>query len=250
MICTVIIDTKQQCVDRLLKLIQERYNNLIEVAATYTSAEEGLEGIKSVDPDLVFLEILLGNESGFDLLEQLEHYSFKIIFTTASEQFALKAFKYSAIDYLLKPIGVDDFERAMHKLINQYSVIHLASRMEVLMHNLEDKIDNLKKLVIPTLEGYTFIEIYDIIRCQADINYSILYLVNGQSLVVSKPLKDFEKLLHGHQFCRIHNSHLINLKHIKSYNKGKGGFVIMKDDSEIEVSTRRKKNFIKLFMNL
>lgn len=250
MICAVIIDDKQQCVDRLLKLIQENYCDIIDVAATYTSAEEGLQGIKSVDPDLVFLEIILGDSNGFDLLEQLKHYNFEIIFTTAYEQYALQAFKYSAIDYLLKPIDVEDFEQAMQKLINQCTVIQITNRIEILMHNLENKIDKSKKLVIPSLEGYNFIEINDIIRCQADINYSILHLVNGQSLVVSKPLKDFEKLLHEHQFCRIHNSHLINLKHIRSYNKGKGGFVTMKDDSEIEVSMRRKKNFIKLLMNM
>lgn len=250
MIQTVIIDDEQDCINRLLDLLQTRYHNLAEVTAIYKSVEDGLEGIKSMEPDLVFLDVILGDKNGFDILKQLEHYNFGLILTTACKQYALEAFKFSALDYLMKPIDAEDFEQAMQKVFNHHSVISLTNRIELLIHNLEDKIVYAKKIAIPTLDGYLFIDVNDIVRCQADINYTMLYLTNGQTLLVSKPLKDFEEMLCNYQFSRVHNSHLINLKHIKCYNKGKGGFVIMKDNSEIEVSTRRKRNFLKLLMNI
>ncbi len=179
--------------------------------------------------------------------QNISGINFEIIFTTAYESYALKAIKFSALDYILKPIDADDFKKTVKRLKEKLIQTNLSERLKVLFHNLNSN-DSSKKITIPTSEGLTFLDITDIIYCEADASYTHIFTTNQTKITVSKPLKHFEKLLFDNHFFRIHNSHLINLKHIKNYTKGKGGYVTMNNNTAIDVSTRQKNEFLKLFI--
>ena len=244
MIKVLIIDDEQHSVDRLVHLLLPSYEELVEIAGTATNIEDGTKAITLLQPDLIFLDVQIHERTGFDLLRALPEINFAIIFTTAYEKFAIQAIKFSAIDYLLKPIDAADLDVALLKFINERSQKLTAQKIDILLQNTQNKKDIPKKIIVPTVSGFEFLDIADIVRCQSDINYTTIYLKDKHKLVVAKTLKEFEELLSGHSFFRVHNSHLINLDCIKSYNKGKGGSVKLTDGTEIEVSSRRKDDFI------
>ena len=155
------------------------------------------------------------------------------------------AIRFSALDYLLKPIDPDDLHTALIKLSNEKARKNTANKIDLLLQNTQKSDGLFKKIIVPTITGFEFIEIGDIIRCESDNNYTNIYIKGNQKMLVSKTLKDFEELLSGYSFFRVHNSHLINLAYIRSYHKGKGGSVILTDGTEVEVSSRRKDDFIK-----
>ena len=250
MIKVLIIDDEQHCIDRLINLLMPTYEKLIEVAGTVQDVEQGIRAITLLKPELVFLDVQIHDKTGFDLLRLLPEINFAIIFTTAYERFAIQAIKFSAIDYLLKPIDADELNFALLKLINDTSKKLTSQKIETLLQNTQKNTGISKKIIVPTITGFEFLEIANIIRCESDINYTTIYLRDRQKLVVAKTLKEFEELLTDHSFFRIHNSHLINLAFIKRYNKGKGGSVILYDGSEIEVSHRRKDAFLKILSGL
>ena len=245
MIRALIIDDEQHCIDRLTNLLIPFHEKSIEIAGTALSMEEGIQAVSLLNPALVFLDVQINEKTGFDLLRALPEINFAIIFTTAYERFAIQAIKFSAIDYLLKPIDKDELQAALIKLINEKSKQLTAEKIATLLQNTQKNNGIPQKLIIPTISGFEFLDIANIARCQSDVNYTTIYLKNKQKLVVAKTLKEFEEMLVDHSFFRIHNSHLINLAFIKSYNKGKGGSVTLTDGTEIEVSTRRKDEFLK-----
>ena len=243
MIRALIVDDEQHCIDRLLQLlIQEKE---IEIISTAKSLEEGIRKINSLEPGLVFLDIQIGNKTGFDLLQQVSFRDFEIVFTTAYENYALQAIKCSAIDYLLKPIDADDLKGALEKLRREVSKKNRAEKLDVLLYNMEAKTEHRKKVILPTATGFELLDVSTIIRCESNINYTTIFLKDKQKFLVAKTLKDIEGLLGAIHFFRVHNSHLINLDCIRSYHKGKGGTVLLNDGSEIIVSTRRKDDFLK-----
>jgi two-component system, LytTR family, response regulator len=246
MINALIIDDEQHCINRLSSLLAEHCHKLVQVTGTCHSVEEGLEGIKKWQPGLVFLDVKMHDQTGFDLLERVGDISFEVIFTTAFEKYAVQAFKFSAIDYLLKPVDPEDLVRAVDKLTDKLSKDELSKKFDVLFHNLKNMQGSTsKRISVPTVNGLIFLWVNDIVRCQSEINYTTIFLKDKQKMKVAKTLKEFEELLTDYNFYRVHNSHLINLAYIKSYNKGKGGYVSMSDNSVIEVSTRRKDDFLK-----
>ena len=178
------------------------------------------------------------------MLRALPKIDFEIIFTTGFEKFALQAIKFSALDYLLKPIDADELDMALLKLVNEKSRKLTVDKIALLLQNTQKNDGIFKKIIVPTMAGFEFIEIANIIRCESDNNYTTIYIKEKKKILVSKTLKDFEDLLFNYSFFRIHNSHLINLSYIKSYNKGKGGSVILTDGTEVEVSSRRRDDFI------
>lgn len=240
---TIIIDDEPHCADRLLRLL--RQNEIVNVVAVASAVEEGVELVNRLRPDLIFLDVQLGNRTGFDLLQCVSFRDFEIIFTTAYENYALRAIKSSAIDYLLKPIDEDDLALALQKLQEQLSKKMTAARLDTLLHNIGQKQDIHKKIVLPTIHGFELLNVADIIRCESSVNYTTLFLNDKRKFVVAKTLKEFEVILGDFQFFRVHNSHLINLEYIQKYQKGNGGTVILNDGSEIAVSTRRKEDFLK-----
>jgi len=243
MLTAIIVEDEQHCVDRLLDLLKPHHGD-IEVVGVYKAYSEALLALKKVQPDFIFLDVQLANRTGFELLKELQPISFEVVFTTAHEKYAIEAFDFSALDYLLKPIDPADLERSITKLKKTLSS-DLGKKMETLFHNLQLEQNITKRIAIPTTEGLTFVSLTDIVRCQADTNYTHIHISNGSRLTVAKTLKQFEQLLGDYGFFRVHNSHLINLAFIKKYNKGKQGTVEMDDGSEIEVSIRRKDPFLK-----
>lgn len=245
MIRAIIIDDELHCIHRLERLLATYCGQSVALLGTFQRLDDGIKGIVSLQPDLVFLDVRIHKETGFDLLERLPEMQFDVIFTTAFEQYAIQAFKFSAVDYLLKPVNPDDLMQAVARAAEKISKQQTAKRLEVLLHNLKDVRGQSKKIGVPTLNGLMFVAVNDIIRCQASINYTTLFLQDKQKITVAKTLKEFEKLLSEYHFFRVHNSHLINLSCVRSYHKGKGGTVLMSDLSEIEVSTRRKEELLK-----
>ena len=245
MITAITIDDEPHCIDRLNHLLAQHHKSSIQVLSSFQSVEEGVAAIQQLQPDLVFLDVQINDKTGFDVLHHFDAISFAVIFTTAYEKYAIQAIKFSAVDYLLKPIDNDELKAAIDKLKDKLSKDDLAKKFDVLFHNLKHKDAASKRISIPTVNGFEFLPVSDIIRCESHINYTILFLKDEQEITVAKTLKEFEELLTDYNFFRVHNSHLVNLAYIKRYNKGKGGFVCMSDNSEIEVSTRRRDEFLK-----
>jgi len=243
MIRTLIIDDEQHCIEWIEELLIS-YHEKIECVGSAKNLQDAITLTKERLPELVFLDVQIDGKTGFDFLHAFSPISFDIIFTTAYEKYAVQAFKFSAVDYLLKPIDPDDFEKAIEKFESKTAIQHLEQKFEVLLYNLKHQ-NSVKKITVPTMEGYEFLEISDILRCHSDVNYTEIHVKGGKKLTVSKTLKSFEELLEPEHFFRVHNSHLINLREVKKYVKGKGGYVIMNDNTHIEVSTRRKEMFLK-----
>ncbi|MEP6950789.1 MAG: LytTR family DNA-binding domain-containing protein [Ginsengibacter sp.] len=242
MIRALIIDDEQHCIDRLTGLMKEHLSSSVHIMDSFKTAAAAEEAIKKYKPELVFLDVQLDGQTAFDLLKKLDKINFEMIFTTAYEKYAIQAFKFSALDYLLKPVSADDLKQAVTRLLEKNPKIETTKKLETLLGNLYGIT---RKICVPVVNGIIVLKVNDIIRCEADINYTTLFLNDKQKLVVAKTLKEFEELLTDYNFFRIHNSHLINLSYVKNYNKGKGGSVTMIDNSEIEVSTRRKEEFLK-----
>ena len=243
MIKAIIIDDEQHCIDRLSSLLKTNHTASIHLLGSAASVKDGIKAIKEQQPDLIFLDVQIHDRTGFDLLRECGNINFKVIFTTAYDKFAIQAIKFSAIGYLLKPIDEDDLAEALDKLSSN-SVDDMRAMTKVIENNSNPQ-SKKKKITIPTGNELIFLDIDEIVRCHSDINYTTIYKSDKQKILVAKTLKEFEELLTEHHFFRIHNSELINLAYIKSYNKGKGGSVILNDGTELEVSTRRKEEFLK-----
>jgi len=242
MIRVTIVDDEQHCIDQLVALL-DHYRDRVSISSIHHELDGALQGIGKYRPDVVFLDVQLGERTAFELLQQLPHVDFTLIFTTAYEQYAISAFKYSALDYLLKPIGKTDFDQALNKAIVKTERDQSAEKVRILLNNLSQDVKR-KKISIPTVDGLLFINVSDIIRCEADVNYTDIFMVTGQKHTVSKTLKYFDDLLSGSNFFRVHQSHLINLDHIKKYQRGKTGTVVMADNTSVEVSLRRKEQLL------
>lgn len=228
----------------MLNMLQQQFSN-IEVMAACATADEGKTAIEQLQPDLVFTDVELGHVSAFDMLQRLNHFDFEIIFTTAYEHYAIQAIKFSALDYLLKPFSINELSEAIHHYMQKQDKKQSAAQFHSLFHNLKNMQKDARKIVLPSQNGFEIIPVKDIIRCRADINYTTFFLSNGNKMVTAKTLKEFEDMLSDYDFIRVHNSHLINLHHIKKYIKGEGGVAIMTDGTEVEVSRRKKEEFLK-----
>ena len=210
------------------------------------SIHSGLKAIHAHVPDLLLLDINLPDGTGFDLLKKLDKIPFKIIFITAYEEFAIKAFEFSAIDYLLKPLDPLKFVDSLEKAKQAVEQENLGMKLNALFSNLEDNKTQNKKLVLKTAENIYLVNTREIIRCESDGGYTQFFMDDGRHILVSRNLKDFEELLEGFGFFRIHQSHLINLRFIDHYNKLDGGTLVMKDTSTLPVARRKKEDFLKI----
>ena len=235
-----IIDDEQHCIDRLVKLL-EPHNDKMQILI-YDSVETAITGINLVRPDIVFLDVQIHDKTGFDILKAVDFDNFSLVFTTAYERYAIDAFKFSAIDYLLKRIAKEDFENTLNKIFKRAEQTHLSEKLNMLLANISADVTS-KKISIPTHEGYIFLKVSEIIRCQSNVNYTHIYTVDQKKYTVAKTLKYFEELLSSYGFFRIHNSHIINMSYIKAYSKN--GYVTLSDNFKLEVSVRRKEAFVK-----
>jgi len=224
-------------------MLNNHFKN-IEVMAACKNIEESKAAIEQLHPELVISDIELEGISVFEMLQQLTAIDFEIIFTSAYERYAIQAIKFSALDYLLKPFSKDDLAEAINHY-QQKQNKQSSQQFDTLFHNLKHFQNDAKKIALPTSNGLTIIPVKDIIRCEAEVNYTHFFLVQKNKMLVTKTLKEYEELLNDYDFIRVHNSHLINLHHVKSYSRGEGGTITMSDGSTVDVSRRKKEEFLK-----
>lgn len=246
MIKAVIIDDEKSGRDVLANILAEHFE-IIEVVGQADDVDSGVILIQETEPQLVFLDIKMPGGTGFDLLEKIPEKDFEVVFITAYDNFTMKAFRFSAIGYLLKPIKIKDLRETVERL-EKYLLKDNSKRLKVLVENYGAGEGKIKKLVVPNIKGFEVVKIEDIIRCEGERNYTNIVLVEGKKILVSKTLKEYEELLSEHGFSRIHQSSLINLHHVKKYIKGAGGKVEMSDGVTLQVSQQRKAAFVKSFV--
>lgn len=248
MLRAVIIDDVDAIRTKNKVLIKEHCPN-VTIMAEANSVKNGIEIIKKFIPDLVFLDIEMPDGTGFDLLQQLKPITFKVIFITGFQDFAIKAFRFSAIDYLLKPIDPTDLIEAVKKAEETINKETLELKFGTLLTNIE-RPKNLQKIVLKTADKLFSVNIQDIVNCESEKNYTTFYFINAPKLVVSTTLKEYETLLVPSGFFRAHQSHLINMLYFDHFIKGDGGTIIMKNKASIPLATRKKEEFLSLLDTL
>src|SRR5258706_4211448 len=245
---TLIVDDELHNRIVLEKMLQQHIPHI----DTIYQADTIKQAIKLIDqhqPQIVFLDIQMQGETGFDLLQQSGDYNFEVIFVTAHDNYAIKAFRFHAADYLLKPVVVSELKEAVVKAIRhmQSPVRRNQEELRHYFRNGHTKNELPESITIPTSEGFIVIPIANIVYCQASNNYTLFHLANNQKIVSSQTLGVYEELLDHHPFFRAHRSYLVNLKHVRSYKKGEGGYILMSNGDEVEISRNHKAGFLQLF---
>jgi two-component system LytT family response regulator len=246
----IIVDDEQHCIDALQTMLAKKCPE-VTVLGGVNSVKQAKELIDELHPDVVFLDVEMPHQNGFELLKLFDRINFDIVFTTAYEQYALKAIKFNALDYLLKPFSVKELQDAVQKCINRKHAQQVEvgnSPLDVFLQNMKTLHQTHKKIALPTINGLVFMPVQNIVRCESTGNYTRIFFTDKKNLMVSRPLKEFEELLTDVDFFRVHNSHLINLQQMQSYIQGEGGFALMSDGTQVEVSRRRKADFLKKAM--
>lgn len=212
------------------------------------NVESGIKAIEEIQPDLVLLDIQMPDGNGFDVLRRVQYKKFEVIFITAFQEYAIQAIKFSALDYILKPIDMEELQSSVTRALDAIHEKVDESQFSVLQNNIQP--NQKRKLVLKTLESIHVVDIDNIIRCEADKNYTSFFLADGKRILVSKTLKDYDTMLSGHSFFRAQQSHLININFIERYDKQDGGYVIMKDGASVPLSPAKKDQFFQLLENL
>jgi two-component system LytT family response regulator len=246
MIRCILIDDESNSLEMMEWLIKT-YCPQVSIDAMCNSSEKGIEAIRKFKPDVVFLDIEMPHMNGFDMLEQFDKLFFDVVFCTAYDQFAIRAFKYSALNYLLKPVDPADLQETIRRLEEKKSSPS-KEQIEMLLQNIRANTKPpVQRIALTTNDGMIFVSTQDILYCEAESNYTSVVLKGGKKILVSKVLKDIDETLSGSDFYRIHNSYLININHIKKYVRGDGGYVIMENDVTISISRSRRHEFMELF---
>jgi two-component system LytT family response regulator len=246
MIRCILIDDENNSLE-MMEWLLKTYCPQVKIEAMCTAADKGLEAINKYKPDVVFLDIEMPHMNGFDLLESVDKIFFDVVFCTAYDQFAIKAFKYSALNYLLKPVDPDDLKETIRRLEEKKSSPS-REQIELLLQNIQHVgKPATQRIALTTNDGMMFVATNDILYCEAESNYTKVILTEGRKVLVSKVLKEIDEALAGPDFYRIHNSFLINLNRIKKFVRGEGGYVIMDDGANIGISRSRRQEFMELF---
>lgn len=250
MIRALIIDDETRARHLLRSMIQQQLGERVEVVGEADDVQSGLMTINKYQPDLVFLDIHMHEGTGFDLLEQVKYINFEIIFITAYDEYAIKAFQFSAFGYLLKPLKTKELVDVVDRLENHIQKLKDGSdrRVKVLVENYGND-QTIKKLIINHMNGFDVSLVEDIIRLEGDGNYTNFILTNSRKVMTSRTLGEYEELLFSHGFYRIHQSTIVNLRHVVRYIKGSGGEVEMSDGNSLKVSRYRKSGFLKTFLD-
>lgn len=225
-----------------LKNLLEKFCEDVKVIGLATSIEEALEVIPKLNPDVVFMDIELQSGTGFDILTNLSEIDFEVIFTTAFDQYAIKAVKFSSLDYLLKPIDLEELQQAVEKAKKAKNRVEYNLQLKTLLLNINQP--KLSKICLATADGFEFIDTNEILYCEAGGSYTTFVLNNGKKLLVSKHLKEYENMLADQHFMRVHNSYLINLKKVKKFVKSDGGYIVMNNDDIVSISRNKKDEFL------
>jgi two-component system LytT family response regulator len=245
MIRCILIDDESDSLE-VMEMLLKKHCPAVTIDAICNTAEAGLAAINKFRPDVVFLDIEMPNMNGFDMLEKFDDLFFEVVFVTAYHQFAIKAFRYSALNYLLKPVDPDDLVETIGRIERSKSNT-LKEQMELLLQTVNSKEQTIARIALTTSYGMLFVETKDIIFCESDNNYTSVKMTGGRKILVSKTLKEIDDTLSGPDFYRIHNSYLINLGHIQKFVRGDGGYVVMDDETVVSISRTRKQEFLDLF---
>lgn len=228
-----------------MKAMLKRYASHFEIVGEAENVDDAITVISRQQPQVVFLDIQLAEGTGFDILEKLTalqgKITFQVVFITAHEQYAIKAFRFSALDFLLKPVDPEELQKVVEKIHHTLQKNESFEHIELLLENIRKKTNTFKRIALSTAEGIHLFNINEMLRCESEDNYTRFYFVNGKSLLISKTLKEYEELLSSQGFERIHQSHLINLAFLKSYIRKDGGYVVMADGSHLPISQRKKE---------
>ena len=247
MIKALIVEDEKNSQELLKELITE-YCDGVEVVAIAGNVADASQALIDHSPGLVFLDIELPDGDGFQVLENCEKIDFDVIFTTAYDQYAMRAFKFAATDYLLKPVDIEELQAAVERVVEKQKSAENGDQNEqitALIKNIRNIGQPFKRIVLPTSNGFTVVDPSDIIRCESDRNYTFIFLADGRRILVSRTIKEYDEMLNEYNFFRIHQSHLINLSYLKNYTRGRGGYVELKDGTTLDVSARRKSEFLK-----
>lgn len=253
MITALLIDDDDNLRSGMKSLLL-RYAPEIQIIGEANSVKTGVEAIENLQPQVVFLDIQMTDGTGFDILEQIAQRNGKstshIVFITAHEQYAIKAFRFSALDFLLKPVDPEELQKVIEKIKNVLVKNDDYSHIDLLLENIRKKVDNFKRIALSNSDGIHLFEVSDIIRCESEDNYTKFFIKNSKPILISRTLKEYEELLTEHGFERIHQSHLINIAYLKSYIKKDGGYVVMADDSNLPISQRKKDRLQEILKTL
>jgi two-component system LytT family response regulator len=246
MIKAILVDDEVHCLDTLGILLEE-YCPQVQVLSKCRSARSAMEAIGNLKPSLVFLDIEMPSMNGFEMLEQIGAPSFSVIFTTSYDQYAIRAIHLSALDYLLKPVDPGELIAAVKKMQNQKQLPD-PEQFQMLLDRFRHKETEFKKMAVPTTEGFELIPVDEVLRCEANNNYTFIFLKNKSRVVACRTLKEVESQLQSYSFfIRIHHSHIVNLNEVIKYMRGDGGYVVMSDGNPISVSRSRKDALLKWF---
>ncbi|HEY9114404.1 MAG TPA: LytTR family DNA-binding domain-containing protein [Bacteroidales bacterium] len=248
MLQTIIIDDElhiQQSLESMLK----KYCPSVNVVAKANSVKSGLAAIQNHHPDLVLLDIRMDDGTGFDLLKKLDHIDFKIIFVTAYDQYAVKAFKYSALNYLLKPVDPEDLSDAIRKA-ETVIMQDMISQLGVLEEQLHSENRQFRKIILKTQESIHIVYLNEICYFESDGNYTTVFQTNGLKIILTKPIREFDDILKNQGFFRVHKSFLVNLSAISRFDKGDGGFLVMNSGDRVPVASRKKDELLEIFNRL
>ena len=244
MIKAIVIDDEMHC-RKTLSILLKEYCPDVQVMEQCSDAQTGLEAIKKLKPDLVFLDIEMPHMNGFEMLEQFSEIPFAVVFTTGYDQYAIKAFRFSALDYLLKPVEPKELIAAVHKIQAQKKLPE-AEQFQLLLKQVQGKEQHFNKLALPTLGGFELMPADQLMRCEADDNYTHLYFKNKNKITACRTLKEVEEQLEDFNFfIRVHQSHIVNLNEVIRYMHGDGGYLILSDGTSVNVSRSRKEMLLK-----
>jgi len=250
MIKAILIDDEQLSRNTLKKMLA-LYCPMVEIIGEFENAITATAGLQTIQPDLVFLDVAMPGKSGIDFLRSLKQINFEVIFVTAHDKYILQAIRFAAVDYLQKPVEKDQLVAAIQNVEKRISQKLLSQQLQTFLLNLQPKGNQQEmQMCIPSLKGFQVVQVTDIIFCEAENTYTSIYLANNKKILASRQLLDYESMLQDLQFFRIHKSYLINMRHIKEYQKGEGGFVLMSNNKTLEVSRRKKEGFIEKMKEL
>jgi two-component system LytT family response regulator len=248
MLRTIIIDDEAH-VRETLTLLVKNFCPQVQLVGEASSVESGVKAIRELNPHLVLLDIRMGDGSAFDLLKKFETIDFKVIFITAYEKYAVQAFRFAAVDFLLKPVNPEDLADSVKRAEN--IIQHqLNTQLQALEENMKNDIRQKKKIVLKTMENIYLVSLQDITYLESDRSYTTFHTLNHDRIVISKPLKDFDELLYDDGFYRVHKSYLINMMHIQRFEKQEGGSIVLTDDHKIPVASRKRDELLELFDKL
>lgn len=249
MIKAIIIDDENNSREVIAELLKECFTE-IKIVAQADSVKKSIEEINKHKPNLLFLDIDLPDGTGFDVLKNVEYKDMKVIFVTAHQEFAIKAIKFSAFDFILKPFNSGELIQTVRRVLDEHNAENNSLRFEAILSNFGNSLPELKKIVLKTADRIYLVNIKDIIRCEAENNYTVFHLANRTKIMVSKTIKTYETLLPPHEFLRVHQSHLVNLNYIQHFDKPEGGILVLSDNSTVPVSHQKRSVLLDYFSSL